>query len=470
MKGFAFSEYRPEENDKSPFEQLLDLFMQLLQYTNGDAGEALNWLTQLDREHGLTTDEYGIGDFIEDLKKNGYLQDDTEKGGIKITAKSEQTIRKRSLDEIFGKLKKTKSGNHQTFKTGQGDEISPETRAFEFGDTLESIDFTGSIRNAYINHGVDQFSMHEDDLEIHETDFKTQTSTVLMIDISHSMILYGEDRITPAKKVAMALSELITTRYPKDTLDIVVFGNDAWQIEMKDLPYLEVGPYHTNTVAGLELAMDLLRRRKNPNKQIFMITDGKPTCPEDRQEILQEQLRHRRQNPQPHAQPRRSATQAQDARHHLHDRPGSLPAGLCTAIHGSERRQGILLIARRAWLVHLRRLRAQQAQNSAVNVAQHHPEKLLANSAGQSAGITIFSCCPGYPFQARRHSTKPALLRSFHFYPGHFGWGITIKLFPPRVICVSVHARPLEDGAACALTISSVQRFPVQATMPPRRK
>ena len=87
-----------------------------------------------------------------------------------------------------------------------------------------------------------------------------------------------EDRITPAKKVAMALAELITTRYPKDTLDIIVFGNDAWQIEIKDLPYLQVGPFHTNTVAGLELAMDLLRRRRNPNKQIFMITDGKPTC------------------------------------------------------------------------------------------------------------------------------------------------------------------------------------------------
>ena len=125
---------------------------------------------------------------------------------------------------------------------------------------------------------LNNFSMHEDDLEIRETDFKSQTSTVLMIDISHSMIFYGEDRITPAKKVAMALSELITTKYPKDTLDIVVFGNDAWTVEVKDLPYLQVGPYHTNTVAGLQLAMDILRRRNNPNKQIFMITDGKPTC------------------------------------------------------------------------------------------------------------------------------------------------------------------------------------------------
>ncbi|MFK7932003.1 MAG: VWA domain-containing protein, partial [Saprospiraceae bacterium] len=135
-----------------------------------------------------------------------------------------------------------------------------------------------SLRNAQINHGIDDFQLNMNDLEVYETYYQSQTSTVLMIDISHSMILYGEDRITPAKKVAMALAEFITTRYPKDTLDVIVFGNDAWQIEVKDLPYLEVGPYHTNTVAGIELAMDILRRRRNPNKQIFMITDGKPTC------------------------------------------------------------------------------------------------------------------------------------------------------------------------------------------------
>ncbi len=252
--------------------------MQLLTYTSGDVGEALIWLTELDKEYNLTNDDYGMGDFIIDLKDKGYIDEDRQKGEIKITSKTEQGIRKRSLEEIFGKLKKSRQGNHQTFKPGNGDEINPETRPFQFGDTLEQIDFTESIRNAQINHGVESFMMQENDLEIRETDFKTQTSTVLMIDISHSMILYGEDRITPAKKVAMALSELITTKYPKDTIDIVVFGNDAWTVEIKDLPYLQVGPYHTNTVAGLELAMDILRRRKNPNKQIFMITDGKPTC------------------------------------------------------------------------------------------------------------------------------------------------------------------------------------------------
>ncbi len=278
MIGHFFSKYDPSQNGQTKFEQLLDLFTQLLTYTSGDVTEAMDWLNQLDRKFQLTNDEYGIGDFIEELKEKGYLDENKVTGEFKITSKTEQTIRKQSLEEIFGKLKKTKQGNHQTFKPGMGDEINPETRPFQFGDTLEQIDFTNSIRNAQINHGIDSFQMREDDLEIRETDFKTQTSTVLMIDISHSMILYGEDRITPAKKVAMALSELIQTRYPKDTLDIVVFGNDAWTIEVKDLPYLQVGPYHTNTVAGLELAMEILRRQKNPNKQIFMITDGKPTC------------------------------------------------------------------------------------------------------------------------------------------------------------------------------------------------
>ena len=278
MRLHRFTKYDPNEESKSKFEELLNLFLQLLTYTSGDAGEALQWLNQLDNQYGLTNDEYGMGDFIDELKEKGYLDENPVSGEISITSKSEQGIRKNSLDEIFGKLKKSKQGNHNTFKPGGGDEISPDIRPFQFGDTMEQIDFTESIKNAQINHGIDSFRMEEDDLSIRETDYKSQTSTVLMIDISHSMILYGEDRITPAKKVAMALSELITTKYPKDTLDIVVFGNDAWPIEIKDLPYLQAGPYHTNTVAGLELAMDLLRRRKNPNKQIFMITDGKPTC------------------------------------------------------------------------------------------------------------------------------------------------------------------------------------------------
>ncbi|MEQ9591366.1 MAG: VWA domain-containing protein [Cyclobacteriaceae bacterium] len=279
MLGYRFSKYTPPPDDaKDDFERLLKVFMELTLITSGNVSEALQWLTEVDRQYKLTSEDYGIGDFIEDLKKKGYIEEEGPDGKMKLKAKSEQRLRKSALEEIFGKLKKSKTGEHKTPHSGRGDEATTDRRDYEFGDTLEQISITDSLKNAQINHGLDNFLMTEDDLEVVESEFKTQTSTVLMIDISHSMILYGEDRITPAKKVAMALAELITKKYPKDTLDILVFGNDAWQIEIKDLPYLEVGPYHTNTVAGLELAMDILRRRKNSNKQIFMITDGKPTC------------------------------------------------------------------------------------------------------------------------------------------------------------------------------------------------
>lgn len=279
MLGHRFSKYEPPPSEAgSDFEKLLKIFMQLVLITAGNVSEALQWLTEVDRQYNLTNDKYGIGDFIEDLKQKGYIREEGPAGEFQLNARSEQTLRQSALEEIFGKLKKTKQGEHNTQHNGRGDEQTTERRDYEFGDSLEQISVTDSLRNAQIHHGVENFNMTEDDLEIMESEYKTQTSTVLMIDISHSMILYGEDRITPAKKVAMALAELITKKYPKDTLDILVFGDDAWPIAIKDLPYLQVGPYHTNTVAGLELAMDILRKKKNANKQIFMITDGKPTC------------------------------------------------------------------------------------------------------------------------------------------------------------------------------------------------
>jgi uncharacterized protein with von Willebrand factor type A (vWA) domain len=278
MIGYRFQDFIPPDKQQADFEKLLNIFLQLLTMASGDVAEAMQWLSDLDRQYQLTNQEYGIGDFFEDLKAKGYITEDAPSGSFSITPKSEQSIRKQALEEIFGRLKKSQKGNHNTTQTGLGEEATTDFREYRFGDNLEQISMTESLKNAYINHGLQDFTLTENDLEVTEREHRSQTSTVLMIDISHSMILYGEDRITPAKKVAMALAELIHTKFPKDTLDIIVFGNDAWQIEMKDLPYLEVGPYHTNTVAGLELAMDLLRRKKNKNKQIFMITDGKPTC------------------------------------------------------------------------------------------------------------------------------------------------------------------------------------------------
>jgi len=280
MRGWKFSGFIPQ-GESDPFEELLKLFKEILIHTSGDVSEALSWLTEIDKQHNITSDYYGIADFIQDLIDKGYIQEDRQGQGLTPmtpTKKMEVSLRRHALDEIFDQLKKSKPGKHNTTSAGQGDEFTSELKPFEFGDKLDKISISESLKNAQINHGLDDFKLTQNDLEVHETFFQSQTNTVLMIDISHSMILYGEDRITPAKKVAMALSELITTRYPKDSLDVLVFGNDAWQIEIKDLPYLEVGPYHTNTVAGLELAMNILRRRKNPNKQIMMITDGKPTC------------------------------------------------------------------------------------------------------------------------------------------------------------------------------------------------
>ena len=274
--GFIFTNFKKEE--KPPFDRLLEIFQELVTHTSGDVDEALDWMRELDKEYKLTTQAYTLDDFIEELKEKGYLKEDKEEGKVKITPKTEQGIRQKALNQIFGNIRKSGLGNHQTKQTGKGDEITGEFRNFVFGDSLESISMQESIKNAQINHGVDHFRLTEKDLIVGETNHKAQMSTVLMIDISHSMILYGEDRITPAKKVAMALAELIKTRYPKDSLDIIVFGNDAWPIKLKDLPYLTVGPYHTNTVAGISLAMDLLRRKKQTNKQIFMITDGKPSC------------------------------------------------------------------------------------------------------------------------------------------------------------------------------------------------
>ncbi|MBP7273089.1 MAG: VWA domain-containing protein [Saprospiraceae bacterium] len=279
MRGWSFSKWTGNPQG-SVFDKLFDIFKELLVYTNGNVDEAISWLTELDKEYNLTSPDYGISDFIEELKVRGYLQQHKQQRGLGLSpsSKMDLAIRRKALDDLFGQIKKAKSGNHNTLNTGNGDEFTSDVKPFEYGDKLEHIAITNTIRNAQINHGIDDFQLTNNDVELYETFFQSQMSTVLMIDISHSMILYGEDRITPAKKVAMALSELIMTRYPKDTLDIIVFGNDAWQIEVKDLPYLQVGPYHTNTVAGLELAMNLLRKRKNPNKQIFMVTDGKPTC------------------------------------------------------------------------------------------------------------------------------------------------------------------------------------------------
>ncbi len=276
---FRYSEWR-ESDDKSKltFDELMRLFSQLLLHNNGNVADALQWMTQLDNEYQLFDDQEGVGfdEFLEWLKKEGYIEEFNDI--LALTHKGSRRIRQDALNEIFSSLRKSPMGEHESPFAGEGIERLSETKPFKFGDQPSNIDFTSTISNAIRREGLDDFNLKEEDFEVYETEHLTTCATVLMLDISHSMILYGEDRITPAKKVALALSEMILTRYPKDSLDVVVFGDKAVEVDISDIPRIAVGPYHTNTKDALELGLRLLKRKRNANKQIFMVTDGKPSA------------------------------------------------------------------------------------------------------------------------------------------------------------------------------------------------
>lgn len=265
--------FENSEANKAAFDALFKLFKSIILQTNGDVNEALNWMTQLNNRYNFTSN---LGEFIDQLKEKGLIsgRDDVQI----LTSKGNQTIRRSAFNEIFSNLQKKGFGSHNTPFAGKGVENLPETREFRFGDAVENIEPTRSINNALKNSGIENFRLTEDDLEVFETEHLTTCATVLLIDISHSMVLYGEDRITPAKNVALALSELIMKDFDKDSIHVVAFGDDAFEVKVKDIPFLAVGPYHTNTQAALQLARRILARKKNENKQIFMITDGKPSC------------------------------------------------------------------------------------------------------------------------------------------------------------------------------------------------
>ena len=240
-RGITFSKHIPKKIP--PFERVFDIFKDLLTHTSGNLEETFRWLDILDKEYQIFTDEYSLEQFEEDLKKRGYIKEEVDpldgvgvkgKGKNILTAKLESALRSFALDQIFGKLKKSGLGNHQTNQLGLAGEKDGTLRPYRFGDELSRVNMTESLKNAQINHGLSAFRLTENDLVVDEAKHKAQMSTVLMIDISHSMILYGEDRITPAKKVAMALVELIQRKYPKDSIDIIVFGNDAWPIKIKE--------------------------------------------------------------------------------------------------------------------------------------------------------------------------------------------------------------------------------------------
>ena len=275
---FRYSSFDPRVAGlKALIRRLHEIFEWLLLQTNGDVEESLNWLERIGLRYGFFDERFTIDSFRKLLQDERTVQA-APGGGLQLTRKGERGLRSSALESIFTNLRKDVGGDHRVAAEGSGAERLPETRAWSFGDPVDALATNETLANAVRRGGVDEIQIAEEDLAVHETEHASSCATVLLIDVSHSMILYGEDRITPAKQVALALTELIKTRYPKDSLDVVLFGDEAWQVPLEELPYVGVGPFHTNTRGGLRLAREILRKKRQANRQVFMVTDGKPSA------------------------------------------------------------------------------------------------------------------------------------------------------------------------------------------------
>ncbi|MGA7967319.1 MAG: VWA domain-containing protein [Terriglobales bacterium] len=208
----------------------------------------------------------------------GQLGENHQQAKFEITDKSLDFLGFKALRDLLGSLGKSSFGRHDTRDMATGIEASGASKPYEFGDTL-NLDITATLSNAIQREGLEfPLNIEYRDLQVHQCEYQSSCATVLMLDCSHSMILYGEDRFTPAKKVAMALSQLIRTQYPGDSLSLVLFHDSAEEVPLSQLARVKVGPYYTNTREGLRMAQRLLQRQRKDMKQIVMITDGKPSA------------------------------------------------------------------------------------------------------------------------------------------------------------------------------------------------
>ncbi|HVG91870.1 MAG TPA: VWA domain-containing protein [Alphaproteobacteria bacterium] len=197
---------------------------------------------------------------------------------FEITDKSLDFLGFKTLRDLLGSLGRSSFGRHDTRDLATGIESSGASKQYEFGDTM-NLDITETLSSAIQREGLHlPLNIEYSDLQVHQCEYQSSCATVVMLDCSHSMILYGEDRFTPAKKVAMALSHLIRTQYPGDSLSLVLFHDSAEEMPISQLARVKVGPYYTNTREGLRLAQRILQRQRKDMKQIVMITDGKPSA------------------------------------------------------------------------------------------------------------------------------------------------------------------------------------------------
>ena len=208
----------------------------------------------------------------------GQVGDAQQQAKFEITDKSLDFLGFKALRDLLGSLGKSSFGRHDTRDMATGIEASGASKHYEFGDTF-NLDITATLSSAIQREGLGlPLNLEYNDLQVHQCEYQSSCATVLMLDCSHSMILYGEDRFTPAKKVAMALSQLIRTQYPGDSLSLVLFHDSAEEVPLSQLARVKVGPYYTNTREGLRMAQRILQRQRKDMKQIVMITDGKPSA------------------------------------------------------------------------------------------------------------------------------------------------------------------------------------------------
>ncbi|MGD0226832.1 MAG: VWA domain-containing protein [Terriglobia bacterium] len=261
-----------------------DLLQQMLQnwedYQNSELAEKINKLLERLSEEGYVSVEQPNPTQGQILEREGNPSSGPQesKAKFEVTDKALDFLGFKTLRDLLGSLGKSSFGRHDTRELATGVESESSSRRYEFGDTL-NLDVNATLLSSIQRNGLKTpLDLDYQDLQVHQCEYQSSCATVLMLDCSHSMILYGEDRFTPAKKVAMALSHLIRSQYPGDTLHLVLFHDSAEEMPLSELARVRVGPYYTNTREGLRLAQRLLSRQKKDMRQIVMITDGKPSA------------------------------------------------------------------------------------------------------------------------------------------------------------------------------------------------
>ena len=260
-----------------------DLMRQMMEnweeYQKSELAQRINQLLQRLAEEGyVTIEQPNPGQRETQGSGQGQAMESEGKTKFEVTDKALDFLGFKTLKDLLGSLGKSSFGRHDTRELATGVESDGSSRRYEFGDTM-NLDVNATLLSAIQRNGLKiPLDLNYQDLQVRQCEYQSSCATVLMLDCSHSMILYGEDRFTPAKKVALALTHLIRTQYPGDTLHLVLFHDSAEEVPLSDLARIRVGPYYTNTREGLRLAQKILSRQRKDMRQIVMITDGKPSA------------------------------------------------------------------------------------------------------------------------------------------------------------------------------------------------